>query len=363
MKGFVQNIIKPIFFALFLLVVQYLNAQVYTIDDVPNVHLQDANAYVSDPERKLSEECVNELNSYLRFFDDSLDIQCAIIVLPEIDDEAYIFAHDLLNKWGVGSAETNRGLVILLVYGYGAGSQRDIYIGTGYGLEGDLPDAFCKHVQNETMLPFFKEERFEEGLLEGVKHLQQILVDEYEYNAMQEIVDKEDAEATVVGIVLLLLYFIIGVVVYVFIARKQVKALSDNKNPYKAYINSAVPIAGCLAVFFLPMAIVYWIFIGRKKREFRNKYLVCENCGSKNMSKPTSEIVRKAQPSKKGIKQYRFLCEDCKHIHVEEVFIPYVAPSSSSSSSSSSWSSSSRSSSGGSWGGGSSGGGGAGSRF
>ncbi len=362
MKGFVQNTIKLIFLALLLLVSWQLNAQVYTIDDVPNVHLQDANAYVSDSEGKLSEECINELNSNLRFFDDSLGVQCAIIVLPEIDDEAYTFAHDLLNKWGVGDAETDRGLVILLVYGYGEGSQRDIYIGTGYGLEGDLPDAFCKHVQDETMLPFFREERFDEGLLEGVMHIERLLVDESERNAMQEIVDKEDREAMVVGFVLMLLYFIIGIVVYVFVAQKQVKALSDNENPYKAYIDSAVPVAGCLAVFFLPMAIVYWIFIGQKKREFRNKHFVCENCGSKKVRNPISKVLRKATSAKPGIRRYKFLCGDCGHVHVEDVSIRYVAPSSSSSSSSS-WSSGSSSSSGGSWGGGSSGGGGAGSSF
>lgn len=47
----------------------------------------------------------------------------------------------------MGSREKrkNNGLVILLVT-----DQRCIQFYTGYGLEGDLPDAICKRIQTKT---------------------------------------------------------------------------------------------------------------------------------------------------------------------------------------------------------------------
>ncbi len=105
MKRIIEKIIALLLFiGLFLPIT---NAQtVYTIDDVPNVHLQYRNAYVSDPEQKLAKEDVQALNLQLRFLEDSLAVQCAVIVLPAIDATRPEFAHNLLHQWGVGNKNT-----------------------------------------------------------------------------------------------------------------------------------------------------------------------------------------------------------------------------------------------------------------
>ena len=46
--------------------------------------------------------------------------------------------------------------------------QRKITFETGYGLEGILPDAICKRIQTRYMLPEFKTENYDKGMLQGL---------------------------------------------------------------------------------------------------------------------------------------------------------------------------------------------------
>ncbi len=228
------------------------NAQkVYRIDDVPNVHLQDRNAYVSDPEQKLAVEDIQELNAHLRFLEDSLAVQCATIVLPAIDTEAYTFAHDLFNKWGIGNKKTNRGLLILLVYGAGEGTQRDIYMATGYGLEGDLPDALCNYIQTETMLPLLKEEKFGEGLLAGVRETKRLLNNEEQRNQLIRQIEEQETRDAILG------FSIVGAIGFFFfliIGIMRFQIFKQEKNPYKRSIRDTSLVnwkaMGCMSIVF-----------------------------------------------------------------------------------------------------------------
>ena len=55
-------------------------------------------------------------------------------------------------------------MVILLVT-----DQRCIQFYTGYGLEGDLPDAICKRIQTKYMIPYLKDGNWDAGMVAGVK--------------------------------------------------------------------------------------------------------------------------------------------------------------------------------------------------
>ncbi len=350
-----QIIEKTIALLLFIgLFLPITHAQtVYTIDDVPNVHLQGRNAYVSDPTHKLSVGEIQKLNAQLRFFEDSLGVQCATIVLPAIDRVASVFAHDLLHKWGLGYKGTHRGLLILLVYGGGEGN-RDIYIATGYGLEGDLPDALCKHIQIETMLPLLKEERFGEGLLAGVQETRRLLEKEEQRNELaQQIENQEDDE-----LLSALYYWILltGILLSIPVLFSILTVIVE-KDPYQKYMyNSGLDLGVVLTVVLLPTSIVYFIINWLLMKYIRSQ-LRCIGCGSPNIQKSFSTTIREATKAQDGLIEHYFTCQDCHYRHVAEEVIKYTPPSSSGGSSGSSGSS------GGSWGGGSSGGGGAGSSF
>lgn len=65
---------------------------------------------------------------------------------------------------GCGKERKNNGLVILLVT-----DQRCIQFYTGYGLEGDLPDAICKRIQTRDMIPYLKDGNWDAGMVAGVR--------------------------------------------------------------------------------------------------------------------------------------------------------------------------------------------------
>jgi uncharacterized membrane protein YgcG len=80
------------------------------------------------------------------------------------------YATEIFNRWGVGKKGTDNGVIILL-----AVQDRRVEIETGYGVEGILPDGKMGEIIRTTMIPFFKESRWGEGLLAGTQHIAQVL--------------------------------------------------------------------------------------------------------------------------------------------------------------------------------------------
>jgi uncharacterized protein len=145
-------------------------AQVYTVESVPNTKLQN-NSYVSNPNSILSQPTVNEINSILGSLEQQTTSQVAVVAIQSIGDEdIFDFAQKLFKLWGIGQAKEDNGLLILLVM-----EKRTIRLHTGYGLEGDLPDIVCKHIEIQKMVPHFKEQDFDGGLLDGVREVARIL--------------------------------------------------------------------------------------------------------------------------------------------------------------------------------------------
>ena len=138
-----------------------------TVDDVPNPKTYDADNWVSDPDHILDSETKNKINDILQQLEDSLTIEVAVVALNSIgEEEPHEFAVTLFNLWGVGKAKDDNGLLILLTRDI-----RDITFKTGYGLEEVLPDAICKRIQMETMVPHLRENDWNTGMLEGVRQL------------------------------------------------------------------------------------------------------------------------------------------------------------------------------------------------
>ena len=73
--------------------------------------------------------------------------------------EAFQYATDLANEWGVGAKEADNGILILL-----AEEERDIFIAVGKGLEGHLPDSKTGRIIDLYGLSYLKADDFSTGL-------------------------------------------------------------------------------------------------------------------------------------------------------------------------------------------------------
>lgn len=143
----------------------------YTIDQVPNVHLADERQYTTDPSHQLSTVARDSVNVLCARLEKETGIESAVVILPSIGDATpFDFATELFREWGIGKKKSNNGLLILYVV-----DQHKVRFQTGYGLEGDLPDALCKRIQQQQIIPWLKQGDWDNAVVSGMRAVYQTL--------------------------------------------------------------------------------------------------------------------------------------------------------------------------------------------
>jgi len=147
----------------------------YTVETVPQTEILSWS-YVTDLSGVVSPSQKDSLNALCHFAKDSLQSEIAVVVLPAIDNGKYGSLHEfgveLFNKWGIGGKDSEKGLLIVLTTAPG---EREVVFNTGYGLEGALPDVYCKRIQADVMIPYMKKGEYGSGLIAGVSAVNGIL--------------------------------------------------------------------------------------------------------------------------------------------------------------------------------------------
>jgi uncharacterized protein len=145
------------------------------------------------------------MESILVAFNDSTSNQITVVTIRDLQGyTAQQFAYEIGEQWGVGSKKYNNGIVIVLKPRNENGGG-EVNISTGYGLEGAIPDAVCKRIIDEEMLPLYADGKYYDGTLKGVKVLMRI--------ASGEISAADYDKTDWVTLVVLMLVFIGCVVV------------------------------------------------------------------------------------------------------------------------------------------------------
>ena len=159
----------------------------YTVKEIPNVQIADASKYTSNPDNILSEAAVSAINLACDSLHTAGKAQIAVVVVEDIDSgDVFSFAHTLFSEWGVGGKKADNGLGILLVT-----AQREIRFVTGYGLEGILPDALCKRIQQQFMVEHLARGDYDTGMVEGIKAIAQIISTNGEATLEEELTTED----------------------------------------------------------------------------------------------------------------------------------------------------------------------------
>lgn len=176
------------------------------------------------PDRPVPPRLVNDFANILNenqkaLLEDSLvqfalatSTQIVVVTVSDLEgNDPSDYAFKIGEKWGVGQKNEDNGLVILVKPKQG-NSKGQVFIATGYGLEGVLPDAVLNStvVDNE-MIPRFKENDYYGGISSGVKVIMDISRGEYTADQYQQFYSKQSD-----GIVPA---FIIFILIFVFIMR------------------------------------------------------------------------------------------------------------------------------------------------
>lgn len=94
------------------------------------------------------------------------------------------FSINLAREWGIGQKAKDNGVLLLV-----APSERKVRIEVGYGLEGALTDKISHEIIEYTMLPYFKQQDYDTGVLKGTSKI--ISATKGEYVADEKIADNE----------------------------------------------------------------------------------------------------------------------------------------------------------------------------
>lgn len=102
----------------------------------------------------------SQLEQKLRTYNDSTSTQITIVIVKTTQPYPIgDFAFQVGRKWGVGQKGKNNGLVLAW-----ATDDRKIYLATGYGLEGAIPDAVANRIIKNILSPAFKQQQYYQGL-------------------------------------------------------------------------------------------------------------------------------------------------------------------------------------------------------
>lgn len=386
------------------------SGKITDIHQVPNAR-EINNSHITDPHNMLSDFAENMINGLLNDLEDSAGYQVAVVCLNSIgDNDARVWGTDLFNLWGIGSKETENGLLMLLIHDI-----HGIDFITGRGTEGILTDVDCYNIQQEEMVPHFKNDDYATGMIRGTQAvcdffygsppLYSSSTDQSYDSSYDEPYYEEEPynffQSDIWGIYVMATGIMTAAWLVVFIICFFIRDLHKRYYTLKFFALTAWPF-----VFPVPFAILYffnksmmerwrntirfspttgeemhklddhaedkhlakgqlteekvksidydvWVSYGGKEvlvlayKKWFSKYNSCPSCKFKTYWKEYDRTISAATYDSSGTGERRYKCESCGHSKTERYTIPRKTRSSSSSSGGSSYGGSSSFSGGG----------------
>ncbi len=167
---------KKIFY-IFILLLVYLTGFSQSSFDTEALLKQIPSVLVNDYTTTLTNDQKQALERKLVAFNDSTSTQIAVVIVPTLNGEDISdYAVKLARAWGIGGKEFSNGVLLLIDVGEG---ERKLWIATGYGVEGALPDITSKHIVDDVIVPNFKGNDYYRGIEEGTDAIIQAVKGEY----------------------------------------------------------------------------------------------------------------------------------------------------------------------------------------
>jgi len=122
--------------------------------------------------------------------------------------EPWEYATEIGEKWGVGKAEEDNG-IILLIKPTEKTSRREVFIAVGRGLESVVPDLTANEIVQNELLPNFKNQAYFEGVKQAVKVLSELSKGEYSHNKYSKKNKKGDFLSGIFTVLFILILVIL----------------------------------------------------------------------------------------------------------------------------------------------------------
>lgn len=200
-----KGIVLPLVMVLFLMLTQSggLSAQVPPRPQPQRLVNDLADIFSSSQEERMEQALVA--------FADSTSNQIAVVSVPDLYgmDKAQL-AFQIGEEWGVGQQKFDNGVVILVKPKVG-NSRGEVFIATGYGLEGVLTDAVCRRIIEQYMIPAFQANDYYAGVENALNVILPLAAGEI---STDEFASGDGSESVIASVFFLLFIFIIFVALF-----------------------------------------------------------------------------------------------------------------------------------------------------
>ena len=121
--------------------------------------------YFNDYAGVIAPAMASQLNQRLEQFERDAASQIVVAIFPKMQSDSSVedYCVRVFNSWHVGQKGKNNGAVLFVFT-----QDHKMFLQTGYGLEGALPDALCKRIIADEIAPHFKAGDFTAGANAGV---------------------------------------------------------------------------------------------------------------------------------------------------------------------------------------------------
>ena len=171
---------------------------------------------VNDFAHMLSTQEVRALEQKLVLFSDSTSTQIAIVTVPDLSGyDKSDYAQRLGEKWGIGQRGLNNGILIL-VKPKTSSSNGEVFIASGYGVEGAVPDLVTGEIVDNEILPAFRNGDYYGGLENATNTIMSLVRGEFTAEQYVSSPKKKTGAGSTGG-----LLFIILVVIFISIISRK----------------------------------------------------------------------------------------------------------------------------------------------
>lgn len=330
-----------------LAVEKHEKSKPWTIKSIPNTRLRSNSIHVSDPDSIIGAAYCDSINRILSSVRDSADI--FVVAVNQVENaDGNEFTNELFNYWGIGDKDKDNGVLMFMTM-----TPHFLRIETGYGMEGILTDALCSRIERDAIKPLFLQDKYPEGILEGVKAMAAILGSRnIGVSRFAQIVAEEKAEAKrkaeqdqldieegthfllIIGKILLFLHICFSLYlmkVHVADYRKAkknsaIQAAKTENDKLHAETKALVEASDSAWFVYLLFPLVFIVYIPirliiRKKRRQTRHCPICGKPLRLLSEKEEDKYLKKNEQleEKNGAIEYDvWYCEECDDVNVEQ---------------------------------------------
>ena len=151
-----NQMVRYLFFILSVFVCSFSFGQDFPERSKPPKLVNDFANILGDREELI-------LEKKLLTYNNNTSTQIAVVTINSLNgNDISDYSFRLAEKWGIGGKGKDNGVLVLVAL-----EDRKMFIATGYGLEGVIPDALAKRIVENYMKPNFRNNNYYKGIDEA----------------------------------------------------------------------------------------------------------------------------------------------------------------------------------------------------